>query len=333
MIHEDILVEVKYGSHLYGTATAESDLDIKGIFIPQARDILLQRTVPVISLSRPKVHGENNTAADVDYELYNPEKYLSLLAKGQSVALEMLFAPDSALLSKPHPAWNVIKALAPQILTKRAVSFVHYCKQQANKYCIKGARIAAAKQALVMLTHLEEQYGAATKLSTVADSLKPLADTSEFITIEQIALANGSKESCIDICGKKALFNASIKSARLIVQNVIDEYGQRAREAERNDGVDWKALMHAVRVGHQALEFLKDHRITFPRPEAAHLLAIKQGKIHCKQVAEEIEQLLNDVERAAQYSTLPETYDQKIIDDFIEQLYVHQVFKGFKHAS
>lgn len=333
MIHEDILVEMKYGSHLYGTATAESDLDIKGIFIPQARDILLQRTAPVISLSRPKAHGENNTAADVDYELYNPEKYLSLLAKGQSVALEMLFAPDSALLSKPHPAWHTIKELAPHILTKRAVSFVHYCKQQANKYCIKGARIAAAKQALALLTRLEEQHGATAKLSTVADSLRHLADTSECITIEQITLANGNKESCITVCGKKALFNASIKSARLIVHKVIDEYGQRAQEAERNDGVDWKALMHAVRVGHQALEFLKDHRITFPRPEAAHLLAIKQGKLHFKQVTEEIEQLLSDVEKAVQHSTLPETYDHKIIDDFIAQLYAQQVCKDFKHAS
>ncbi len=134
MINDNVLVKIKYGSHLYGTATAESDLDIKGIFIPKARDILLQRIPPVISLSRPKSHGENNTANDVDYELYSPEKYLSLLAKGQSVALEMLFAPDFAMLNPPHPTWSAIKALAPQILTRQAVSFVHYCKQQA-RFC------------------------------------------------------------------------------------------------------------------------------------------------------------------------------------------------------
>jgi len=131
MIQDNIIVKIKYGSHLYGTTTEKSDLDIKGIFIPEARDILLQRIPPVISLSRTKLHGENNTANDVDYELYSPEKYLSLLAKGQSIALEMLFAPDSAILNQPHPAWNAIKALAPQILTKQAVSCVHYCQRKA----------------------------------------------------------------------------------------------------------------------------------------------------------------------------------------------------------
>ncbi len=333
MIKNETIIEIKYGSHLYGTATEKSDLDIKGIFIPEARDILLQQIPPVISLSRTKLHGENNTANDVDYELYSPEKYLFLLAKGQSIALEMLFAPDSAILNQPHPAWNAIKALASQILTKQAVSFVHYCKQQANKYCIKGARIASARSALEILMQKEAQLGPAAKLSMIEIELRRLADNNEFISIQETFLANGNKEKCFEICGKKAIFNATIKSARLIAQNVIDEYGQRARESERNDGVDWKALMHAVRVGHQAIEFLNHHHIAFPRPEAAHLLEIRRGEITYKQVIEEIEELLNDVETAAQNSTLPEIYDQQIIDDFIEQLYREQVFKEFGHAT
>jgi len=167
----------------------------------------------------------------------------------------------------------------------------------------------------------------------IENELRQLTDKNEFISVQETTLASGNKELCFDICGKKALFNASIKSARLIAQNVIDEYGQRARESEQNDGVDWKALMHAVRVGHQAIEFLNYHHITFPRPEAAHLIDIRQGKITYKQVTEEIEQLLTNVESAAQNSTLPETYDQQLIDDFIEQLYREQIFKEFGHAT
>jgi len=48
------IVEIKFGSHLYGTATAESDLDIKRIYIPSAKDILLQRIKPVIVEKRTK---------------------------------------------------------------------------------------------------------------------------------------------------------------------------------------------------------------------------------------------------------------------------------------
>lgn len=326
-MHIDIMVKIKYGSHLYGTATARSDVDIKGIYIPNAHDILLQKISPVISLSKAKTFGEGTTASTVDFELYSPAKYLSLLAQGQSVALELLFAPESALLSTPDKAWLEIKTIAPKILTKRAMSFVHYCKQQAHKYCIKGAKLAAARHALDILNQSEVQYGPSAKLSTIEPELQKLAANNEFISVDHTTLAQGHKETYVNLCGKKALFSASIKSARLIAQNLIDEYGHRAFQAEQNKGIDWKALMHAVRVGHQALEFLNHHHITFPRPEAAHLLDIRQGKIAYKQATEEIEQLLANIELAARNSTLPESFDQQIIDDFIEQLYREQVCK------
>ena len=109
-----IIVEIKFGSHLYGTATPKSDLDIRGIYIPCAKDILLQRIKPVITKKRSKRLSEKNLPGDIDYELYSPEKYLSCLAKGQSFALEMLFAPDWAIINQPHKKWYEIKKLAPQ---------------------------------------------------------------------------------------------------------------------------------------------------------------------------------------------------------------------------
>ena len=75
------IVQIKFGSHLYGTDTEESDLDIKAVYLPSARDILLQQVQPVISESRPKAHREKNTAEDVDLEFYSPEKFLKLLAE------------------------------------------------------------------------------------------------------------------------------------------------------------------------------------------------------------------------------------------------------------
>jgi predicted nucleotidyltransferase len=38
-----LIVEMRFGSHLYGTATPLSDLDYKGVYLPDGRDILLQR--------------------------------------------------------------------------------------------------------------------------------------------------------------------------------------------------------------------------------------------------------------------------------------------------
>jgi len=325
------IVEIKFGSHLYGTATAESDLDIKGIYIPSARDILLQRIKPVIVEKRTKTYREKNRPEDVDYELYSPEKYLSCLAKGQSFALEMLFAPDWAMMSEPHPKWYDIKKLASKLLTKQAASFVNYCKQQAYKYGLKGARLAAAKLALEALKKAELKYGTSVKLVTIIDILKKISQKDENLFVSDVSKENNQKELYFQICGKKALLNASIKNARLIAEKIVNEYGQRASEAEESKGADWKALSHAVRIGYQAIEFLKDHYMTFPRPEREHLLAIKQGKVDFQLVSQEIEDLLVKVQKEERRSTLPETYDQNLIDNFIEQLYLEQVLEVKKN--
>lgn len=56
------LVRIKFGSHLYGTATPASDIDFKSIFVPDAHDILLQRAKGSVSNQRPKAEGEKNVA-------------------------------------------------------------------------------------------------------------------------------------------------------------------------------------------------------------------------------------------------------------------------------
>lgn len=104
-------------------------------------------------------------------------------------------------------------------------------------------------------------------------------------------------------------------------QRLVDEYGERALQAERDEGIDWKALSHAVRVGREALELLQTGRITFPLPYASELLAIRRGERPYDAVGEEIEQLLEAVEAAAMCSALPDTPDRGFIDDLVARAY------------
>lgn len=319
------IVQIKFGSHLYGTSTPESDLDIKGVYIPCADDILLQRVKPMISKSREKGFKEKNTSDDVDEEYYSLQRYLELLAQGQTVALDMLFAPKASMMSTPHPVWLDIQNIAPQLITKGATAFVRYCRQQANKYGIKGSRVSAARLALDVLKAGEEQYGSNEKLSLMHDNLNKLVQENEFIHFINGKQPDGSPITYFEICNKKTPMTASIKTARGIAQQLMHEYGQRALAAERNEGVDWKALSHAVRVGYEAIELFETSKITFPRPEAKHLLNIKQGKVQYADIAEEIEELLIKVESAANASDLPDAIDPQIIDNFVTEQYKKQV--------
>jgi hypothetical protein len=317
----DLVVEMRFGSHLYGTATPQSDIDVKAVYVPDARDILLQRVRNAVSTSPEKAPGEKNAPGDVDRDSYSLQRYLDLLAEGQTVALDMLYAPDFAFTRTPSPIWREIQANAHRLVTRRASAFVRYCRQQANKYGIKGSRIAAARQALAMLTAAEARCGATAKLAAAEAEVADLASISDHAALLDLPMPGGQLVRHLEVCGKKMPFTASVRSAREVVQRLVDEYGQRALQAERNEGVDWKALSHAVRVGREALELFETGRITFPLPCAAEILSIKRGERPYQAVAETIDQLLVAVEFAATSSALPEEPDREFIDDLVVRTY------------
>jgi predicted nucleotidyltransferase len=320
-----LIVQIKFGAHLYGTSTPQSDLDIKGVYLPSARNILLQQVKPVVSENRPKMHGEKNTSDDVDHEAYSLQRYLEFLTQGQAVALDMLFAPDWAMIKPPDQVWLDIQKIAPKLITKRTTSLVKYCRKQANKYGIKGSRVAASRIALDIFRNSEKKYGSQEKLEVIYDDLKQAIDSNEFLRFIEGKRTDGDTVKYFEVCGKKIMLTASIKNAIEVSQKLVDEYGQRALAAERNEGVDWKALSHAVRVANEAIELFDTGHITFPRPEAQQLLLIKQGKIEYQQVAEKIEQLLVGMELTAQKSNLPDAIDINLIDDFVAKHYKKQV--------
>ncbi len=319
------IVEIRFGSHLYGTATPQSDLDIKAVYLPTERDILLQRVRPSVTRIRAKVPGEKNTADDIDFEAYSPAKFLQLLADGQTVALDILFSPDTVMIKAPDPLWRDIQALAPRLFSRRSTAFISYCRQQTQKYAVKGTRLAAVRLALDGLIAAELRYGGNARLSEAQAEVEAMCVGSELLALVELPNANGGSAVYFDIAGKKAIVSASIKAARAMAQKLFDEFGERTRMAESQQGVDWKAMMHAVRIAGQAVEFLTTRRVTFPRPNAAHLLAIRHGQLSYDAVSDEIEQLLAEVESAVENSDLPETAKEGLADDFIADLHMRIV--------
>ena len=94
-----IIVKMKFGAHLYGTATSDSDLDYKGIFLPTKEQLLLGCVPKSHNYSTGKDYSRN-TKNDVDTELYSLHYFIKLACAGQTVAMDMLHAPDSMILKK-----------------------------------------------------------------------------------------------------------------------------------------------------------------------------------------------------------------------------------------
>jgi hypothetical protein len=319
------IVEIKFGSHLYGTSTPASDVDYKSVFVPPADDILLQRVKNTITSQRAKQPFEKNVAGEIDREAYALHRYLSLLAEGQTVALDMLFAPRWAMSGDPDPIWHTIWDARHQLLSRRAASFIGYCRTQANKYGIKGSRVHAVRNIVEWFDQAIATHGHLAKMEVATGTLPAFIAERTLDHTAIISIPHPTRPDVglphLECCNRKAPFTVSLKDTRAIYARLLDEYGARALMAERNEGVDWKALSHAVRVGTEALELLATGHITFPLPNAARVLAIKMGEFPYALVAEEIEGLLERVEAAEKVSSLPLVPNQTMIDDVVRDAY------------
>jgi hypothetical protein len=325
------LLSTQFGSHIYGTNTPSSDLDFKEIFIPDAKDILLQRAPRTIVTGTKTDKNARNTSEDVDIEQFSLHQYLKLLMEGQTVALDMLFTPDT--FHKGHTeVWRYIQESKDRFLHRGTTAFVGYARQQASKYGIKGTRVAAMRLTLECLNaqddwkklnHADVHY--ALYHLIYSDPANKQGVKNEYIDFVDCKGPHGQPEPHLQVCGRKVPLHATVKYARGVFQKIFDEYGARALLAERNEGVDWKALMHAVRVANQAKELLTTGLIVFPRPEAAMLLQIRKGEMPYKQVAELVENGLEELERVKEHSILRAEPDREFADKLIEEVYSRHI--------
>jgi hypothetical protein len=300
------IVEMDFGSRVYGTSVPESDTDIKFVFQPPAREILLGRQSDVVYMTTKKDKSAKNSKDDIDREGFSIQQFLKLAAEGQTLALDMLFTPKE-FWRYQTPAWESLINNRHQLVSKKMQAFVGYCRAQFTKYCVKAERLRAVEDMRLTLEQLTQR----DKVGDVIPHITPLT-----IKHPGIIIVN-ENTGHIECCGRAAPFGATVKLAREIYDRVYEKYGNRTKAAVEGGCVEWKSLYHAVRIAKEAEELLLTGHITLPRPEAKLLLDIRNQKISFEEIQELIEEGLNRVEAAVLKSTLPESPNQVWIDNFI----------------
>lgn len=286
------------GSRLHGTDGPDSDVDIKGVYIPAARNILLG--------NYRKSFRETKDKNEIEF--LSLDNFLNQLASGSTNAIDMLFSSKATVNPAHQNLWKEIYDNRRRI--------IKLGKLPADRYGIRGKRVAVLKSLLALLNSCNDT----DKLYSITDMLDKFTDQNfEYVQQEWIAVRSGEDLLHLNVCGKKMPFSASVQTARQVYTRLLKSYGKRAIAAEQS-GFDWKALSHGVRISHEFWEYLETGKITFPRPERQLLTDIKGGKIAYKEVAAILEDLASKIEMFGPYNTNP-----MAVDDIIFSVYAHKI--------
>ncbi len=316
---KNLLVKMQFGSQVYGTSVPTSDVDYKSVSIPDPKSILLQSAYRATHDQSKLDPTAKNTAGDIDIEDFSLHHFMKLLMEGQTVTIDMLFVP-SEFYKTVTPNWEFIVANRDSFISSKTEAFIDYCRTQANKYGIKGSRMSSAKNAVDLLKKLPYNH----RLEQHKPALDLLVADNEFIEWEHIT--NPSSKAIIphfSVCGRKVPLTIRVDKALETYNLLYENYGLRARQAMNNEGIDWKATMHAVRIIQQAKELRATKFITFPRPNAHELLEIRQGKWHFDRVRELIENGVYELDSTP--TILEAAPDKELAEDIVLSIYASTV--------
>ena len=315
-----IIFKTKFGSHLYGTNTPDSDEDHKAIFMESLENIILSKDRHTVNETTKKgnTFGVRNTKDDVECEYIELRRFIKDAMSGQTYALDMLFAPKEFWIDYSD-IWERIIENRHEFLSKDVAPLLGYCRQQAGKYGLRGSRLA---DLLRVIEHLKK-FDTKALLKDCLEGFEP----SEFATIYEIVVdkphqEEPMKQTFLDVLGKKFSISTQIHNVLFSLEKMNAVYGDRAKKAMENEGVDFKAVSHAFRCCYQLLELAETCHITFPLKNAEYIRDIKQGKIPYVDLGDHLYALMENSKAAIEDSDLPENPNREFWESFILKTYL-----------
>lgn len=137
----NLLYEVVHGSHLYGTNTSDSDLDIKGVYAPYSYDVLCgeEPALNVISKANKRIN-EKSDKDTLERKYYSLAKFYWLLSEGDIGCTEMLFAQHTATREFDNFIKEILDYAPRYMISKKIVSFIN-CANNNIKNAEKSANV------------------------------------------------------------------------------------------------------------------------------------------------------------------------------------------------
>lgn len=299
-----------HGSRLYGTNTEHSDIDIKGVYLPPLSSVILTNYPKSFSLAPEKGRDEKNKAGDVEITLYSVQEFLKMCIEGETISIDMIHTNSENTLYC-GATFEQLLDNRHRFYTKDMKAFLGYAKRQVNKYGMKGTRMAALKEVFDYVSTLTD-VNDTTRMNNYVHHL-PVNEFCYFVIKPEMTYY-----SVLD-----ALYqpNMTVNEFKQLIIDKWNTYGERSRLAMENEGVDWKAVSHALRAAYQLIEIYEEGKVTYPLVQRDLIRAVKQGKVDFQTVSHLLDGHIQLVTALALASNYPRKVDKGFWDQYLLFLY------------
>jgi len=305
---ENIILLGLGGSHAYGTQTANSDLDVRGIALNKKKEILTNQNF------------EQFVNEETDTTIYGFNKMITLLSNCNPNTIELLgLKPEHYLYI--HPIGQELLDNKKLFLSRKAAhSFGGYATAQLRRLDNKSARLLGQEQ--------REQHILNSILSakdTFPEKYFYHPDESIKLYVDKAVQEGYDSEIFMDV----HLHNYPLRDWKSMwseMNNIVKDYskiGKRNQRAIEHNKLG-KHMMHLVRLYLMALDiFEKEEIVTYREKDLPFLMDIRNGKYldDERQPIPEFYEIIDDFEKRLAYAkentSLPEVPDYKQINEFV----------------
>lgn len=318
-----IIFECISGSRAYGLETAQSDTDIRGVFVLPKEMYYSMDYVDQIS----------NPSNDIVF--YELTKFLSLCAKNNPNILELLYVSDDCVIYE-HPIFQDIRNF-PFLSKKCKQSFANYAYTQIKKarglekkivnpvekerkgvldFCfvyqngksigvkqfLKEKGIDQANCGLSNLAHFRGCFNIYESKEIPYRGIVKKEDSNDISTStipkgeSPIGLLYFNKDGYSTYCKKYREYWDWVELRNQDRFNTTQAHGKN---------YDAKNMMHTIRLLRVAKEIAEEGKLNVKRPDREFLLNVKQGVYEYDDLLAQAEEMKEELDRLYDNSSLP----------------------------
>jgi len=265
--NKGILLYLTYhGSNLYGTEDELSDIDVRGLFLPFLRNVVVG----------DKCNNLSSKDDELDLHLWSLQYYLKFLLNNKSTeALDLLFSATTPnVIFETETVEKLFESTSS--LVNNTISNLVNVRFAMSIYYKYNLRIAHYNELVELQQELEDSK---------YNNILLVRDAYESI-VEKFQNKNWKYISFIDdlntiLIGDKMFSNMRIEEFKHVLNRKLSRYGKRVTESK---DADWKSISHSIKNIYQAIELKTTGKLTFPLKECDLIKQIKRGNIDLETV-------------------------------------------------